>query len=471
MTRHALLGGSKAGPEPGESRQQVRCVKFGMRRWTGHTRLHRQTFLAVAAVSFMILPVHPAAAQSSARQTPYYLGPPTLDVGWTPGESPATTLQTIQDIFTPHKGHLNVDPLEDPQDFLANKAEALSEASGLRLALAYTMPFLQATGSPENRYGGAGDLDLMSVWKLLDRRGGKNTGELIVSGEYRFSIGSQPPSDIRASIGALIAPVSGFNDRGWVLRNAYWSQRLFDGKLRFIIGRADPAGYFGTHWLQSADISFMNRHFAGHPTVPSPGHGATAGVSIRPRDSYYITVGASDAYGDTTKIGLGTLKYGDFFTFAEVGITPRVRRLAGRSRYSVAPWYMMARQRDGLPASKGFILSVNQELTDRLTLIARYAYTSSPVDSPGTDVAQQAQVGLGLRGMFGSLDDLAGIAFSIGVPLNGELRSEKVTEIFYRCQFSRRTQLSAGAQAIFDPSHAPNPDPVGVFYVRLRTTF
>jgi porin len=426
--------------------------------------------LGVATFTLLVFAAHAAMGQSAAAPTPYYLGPPTLDVGWTPGESPASTPLTVQDIFTPHKGHLNVDPLEDPQDFLANKAEALSEASGLRFAVAYTMPFMQATGNPGNRYGGAGDLDLMSVWTLVGR-GSRNTGELVVSGEYRFSIGSQPPSDIRASIGALIAPVSGFNDRGWVLRNAYWSQRLLGGRLRFIVGRADPAGYFGTHWLQSADVSFMNRHFAGHPSVPSPGHGPTAGVSIRPRDSYYVTVGASDAYGDTTKIEIGTLTYRDFFTFAEVGLTPRVRRLAGRSRYSIAPWYMMARQRDGLPASKGFILSVNQELTDRLTLIGRYAYTSSTVESPGTDVAQQAQAGLGLRGMFGNMDDLAGIAFSIAIPRNGELRQEKVTEIFYRCQFTRRTQLSAGVQAIFDPSRAPTPDTVGVIYVRLRTSF
>jgi hypothetical protein len=425
--------------------------------------------LCGAAFTMLVLADHAARAQSPTGPSPYYLGPPTLDVGWTPGESPATTALTIQDIFTPHKGHLNLDPLEDPQDFLANKAESLSEASGLQLAVAYTMPFLQATGSPGDRYGGAGDLDLMSVWTLVGR-GGRNTGELIVSGEYRFSIGSQPPSELRAAIGALIAPVNGFNDRGWVLRNAYWSQRLLDGRLRFIIGRADPAGYFGTHWLQSADVSFMNRHFSSHPTVPSPGHGATAGISIRPRDSYYVTLGASDAYGDTTKIGLGTLKYGDFFTFAEVGLTPKFRRF-GRSRYSVAPWYMPARRRDGLPADKGVIVSINQELSDKLTLIARYSYADATLDRPGTDVAQQAQAGLGIRGMFGNLDDLAGIAFSIAIPGNGELRQEKVTEIFYRCQFTRRTQLSVGAQAIFDPSRAPTPDTVGIFYVRLRTSF
>jgi len=470
MTRLPSLARLKAGPERGWSARQGHRLTLGKHPLPECSRRCWQLLPAISVVAFALLAIPPLLAQSSTQRTPYYLGPPTLDVGWTPGESPASTNLTVQDIFTPHKGHLNVDPLEDPQDFLAKQAEVLSEASGLRLALAYTMPFMQATGGPGDRYGGAGDLDLMSVWTLLGR-GGKNTGDLIVSGEYRFSIGSQPPSDIRAAIGALIAPVSGYNDRGWVLRNAYWSQRLLDGRLRFVIGRADPAGYFGTHWLQSADISFMNRHFAGHPSVPSPGHGATAGISIRPRDSYYVTVGASDAYGDTTKIGLGTLKYGDFFTFAEFGLTPRFRRLSGRSRYSLAPWYMMARQRDGLPASKGFIFSVNQELSNKLTLIARYAYTNSTVDSPGTDVAQQAQAGLGLRDMFGNMDDLAGIAFSIAIPRNGELRQEKVTELFYRCQFTRRTQLSAGAQAIFDPSRAPNPGTVGVFYVRLRTTF
>ena len=76
------------------------------------------------------------------------------------------------------------------------------------------------------------------------------------------------------------------------------------------------------------------------------------------------------------------------------------------------------------------------------------------MDSPGTDVAQQAQAGLALRGMVGNLDDLAGIAFSIAIPRYGELHQEKITELFYQCWSGRRTQLSAGAQAIFDPSRA-----------------
>ena len=39
---------------------------------------------------------------------------------------------------------------------------------------------------------------------------------------------------------------------------------------------------------------------------------------------------------------------------------------------------------------------------------------------------------------------------------------------FHRFQVTEYTQLSDGAQAIIDPSNAPEKDVVGVFSVRLR---
>ena len=44
-------------------------------------------------------------------------------------------------------------------------------------------------------------------------------------------------------------------------------------------------------------------------------------------------------------------------------------------------------------------------------------------------------------------------------------------ELFQRLQVSRFIQLSAGAQAIFDPGNNPNEDLIGVFYARLRIAF
>jgi len=410
-------------------------------------------------------------AQSTTGHVPYYLGPPEIDIGWTPGESPASAPQEVEDISTSREGNLNLGPVEKPLIFLSKKTDALADATGLRLAVAYTMPLFQATGSPGDRSAGAADLHFISTWTLLGRDT-KNTGQLIVSGDYRFKIGSQPPSALRGQVGTLIGITSGFSDRQWALEQAYWSQRLLNGRLNFIIGRADPGFFIGTHWLQSVDVSFMNRHFSGHPSMVAPGDTPLAGLSIRPGSGrlFYVTGGASNAYGETTKIELGSLfNNWDLFTFGEVGITPTFK--VGRGRYSVAVWHMAERHRDNLPADTGVTVSANQAVGDKLTFFARYGYAGATLDQPGSDVQHLAQGGVGARGLFGHLEDLAGVAFSTAIPGNRTLRTEKVLEVFYRKQVTGHTQISLGAQAIFDPSRAATADTVGVFYVRLRTTF
>jgi hypothetical protein len=416
--------------------------------------------------------------QSTTTPIPYYLGAPEIDIGWTPGESPASTPQEAEDISTSRKGRISLGPVQQPLIFLSKRTDALDNATGLRLAVAYTMPFMQATGSPGDRYGGAGDLRFIATWTLVGRdtgngRDSKNNGQLIVAGNYRFNIGSQPPSALRGAVGTLIGISSGFNDRGWALEQAYYAQRVLDGRLRFIIGRADPGFFVGTHWLQSVDTSFMNRHFSGHPSMVAPGDGPLAGFSIRPGSGklFYVTGATSNAYGETTKIELGSLfNHWELFTFGEVGITPTYK--TGRARYSVGVWHMAERHRDNLPADTGVTVSVNQSFGDKLTCFARYGYAGATLDQPGSDVHHLAQAGLGERGLFsGNMDDLAGIAFSVAIPGNNALRNEKVLEAFYRKQLTSHTQLSLGAQAIFDPGRAATADSVVVFYVRLRTTF
>jgi porin len=435
----------------------------------------QRLILGVATVAFLVITVHSAGAQSPAGQsppsqsptgqTPYYLGPPELDAGWTPGEAPYSMQEEMQDIYTPDQGHLHLGPVEKPLGFLASQADALAEKTGLRLAVAYTMPIQQASGGPGDRYGGAGRLQLMSSWTLLGR-GTKNTGQLVISGENNFAIGSQPPSRLRSQIGALIGTVTGFNDQGWILGNLYWTQRLFDGRLRFLIGRADSAEFVGSHWLETASNAFMNRHFSDNPTMSGPLHGPSAGISYVPNKSFYATAGTSDSYGESTRISLDTLSEGAFFTFGEVGYTPTIDG-HGQGRYCIAPWYMAARSRDHLPSDSGVTVVADQELSSRLQFFARYGYAEATL----TNVQQLAQGGIGFRGSFGNPDDFSGVAFSVAIPKDRTLRSEKVLEAFYRWQVTAHSRFSVGVQGIFDPSLAPRANAIGVYYIRLRTAF
>jgi hypothetical protein len=58
------------------------------------------------------------------------------------GWKPASTPQELEDISTSRTGLLNLGPVQQPLDFLTKKTNELNDATGLRLAIAYIMPFM-----------------------------------------------------------------------------------------------------------------------------------------------------------------------------------------------------------------------------------------------------------------------------------------------------------------------------------------
>ena len=427
----------------------------------------------------LALIVHPLGAVTSAKQalpaepgsvawepTSHDIESSNFDADFSPGEATTNTPAELDEIYAPNEGYLDSLGVNRPLDLLKIPLDSLYQKTGLRIGVANTMLFMQPMGGQSSRYGAAGDLDLMSSWTLIGR-GTKDTGRFVFTGEYRYQIGGQPPSRIGGQMGTLVAPTNAFNDRGWVIRDAYWIQRLFDARIRILFGRADPSDYVGAHWLQNVNSSFVNRNFSTNPAVPFPGHGPMLGISIRPTDELYLTAGASNAYSTTIRDEIDTVfNEWDIFSFAEAGYTPTFKGL-GAGRYAFGIWHMDARGKFGLPADYGLTFIADQNLGERLQVFARYSYS----DGTLTNVRQSAQLGFGLSGLLGRKDDLTGAAIALAVPRNAASRNETVLEIFHRFQVSQNTQLSAGLQVIANPGNAPDNNTAGVFYARLRISF
>jgi carbohydrate-selective porin OprB len=268
-------------------------------------------------------------------------------------------------------------------------------------------------------------------------------------------------------MGTLIPPVNTFNERGWVIRDCYWIQRLWDARIRILVGRADISDYVGSHWMQNVNNSFANRSFSANPAVPFPGHGPMAGISLRPVEQFYLTAGAINGYSDTTEVGLETLfDEWDLFSTAEVGWTPVIEGL-GPGRYAFMAWHMDARELWNLPEDYGFTFIADQNLGDGWQVFARYAWN----DGPLTGIRNLGQAGVGRDGFFGREDDLTGFALSLADPAAHNVRYETVLEIFHRFQLTRHTQFSVGLQLIANPVNAPDNETAGVFYARVRTSF
>jgi porin len=388
------------------------------------------------------------------------------DATFSPGEATTSPEAELDEIYGPNKGLLDSLGVRRIEDALFQPLEWLDEKTGLRIGAANTMLFMQPIGGQSSRYGASGDFDLMASWTLLGR-GTEDTGRFVFTGEFRYKMGIQPPSALRGEMGTLVAPTGAFNDRGWVIRDLFWVQRLFDGKFRILIGRADPSDYVGSHWLQSTKSSFLNRNFSANVAIPFPGHGPLVGISLRPTDQFYLTLGACNAYSTTIRDELDTLfKEFDIFSFGEVGYTPTFNGL-GAGRYAFGMWYMDEQQKFDLPSDYGLTFIADQNLTENLQVFARYSYS----DGTLTNIRHAAQIGFGISGVLGRTDDLTGIAFGFAIPRSDSSRDETALEIFHRIQVARTTQLSVGMQLIANPGNALEDETAGVFYARLRTAF
>ena len=425
-------------------------------------------------IAFMLL--HSIAGMSAAQTAPAveppnpaFDAPPHQDAfldpdNWYDLDSPESSESDLNEIFSRRTAMFSVPAIDKPINSLMAMQRELEESTGLRIGFAYTQLYQQASGGPGERWAMAGDADLVLDWTLIGR-GTVDTGRFVFSVEDRFTFGSEiPPSQLRNEIGSLAATTGAFNDRGLAVRDALWDQRLFDARLRFVVGRGAPDDYAGTHRLQSSINGSFNGNFSGNITTPWPGHGPLAVVSARPTDLFYATVGGANAYSNTTKsIFDQNFDEGKIFGFGEFGVTPEIKGL-GRGRYAITTWYMPERDLNGLPSDHGFSITLEQYLAERLWVYGRYGWAD--LGLTGVDSAWQAA--LAIDGLLGSPDNVTALGIGYAQPSNSDLRDETSLDLFHRFQLTERTQLTLGAQAFIDPSNAPDQDVLGVFSVRLR---
>jgi hypothetical protein len=411
-----------------------------------------------------------AAAQTSEPvsaevqlQRAYFETHPYLNDEFSPGEGTESGIDDLDQIGRPETPILDTDGFDGPLSYVRGKFDALHERTGLRLGVAYTALGMAANGANDPN-GAAHDLDLMSAWTLVGRNT-PNTGVLVTTAEYRDKIGNDPASSIGSELGTLINTVNAFNDRQWVVRDTYWLQRFYDDKLRILAGRADTSDFIGQQPMQNVNAFFANRSFAFNPTVPSPGHGPTIGVSVRPNDQFYVTGAVANGYNNTTRYEINTIDDGDFYSAAEAGWTPTLEGM-GTGRYSIMLWHLDSRNQNGFasPSDEGVTLVAGQQLTDRFQVWARYAHADAKI----TNIREIVQAGVGYSGLLGSPSNMTGFAASYAEPRSDASREEKVIEAFHRLQVSRFTQFSVGVQVIFDPGNNPDEDQVEVIYARLR---
>lgn len=348
---------------------------------------------------------------------------------------------------------------------LKRKFDEIAARANLRLGLANTYLLQQASGGPGERTAAAGDLDVLAKWTAIGA-GTPDTGILAFAAETRYQIGHLTPSELGSEIGTLIPTTNGFGERHFTIKELYWDQRLFDDHFRFALGRVDPENLFGGHRLQNANTFFLNKAFSGNPAVAYPGAGCFAAAQVKPVKWLYFTAGLTDANGVVTESNIeGFFEDDEFLTFGEAGVTPTIDGL-GAGRYRLAFWHIDEREDARVPSDQGITLSFDQDIGEDVTAFLRYGHS----DGEAIRVADSVQGGVGIKGVFGK-DHMLGLAAAWSQPADSDLRDEKVVEVFQRFQLTETMQFTVGAEAIFDPSNAPDDDVLGVFSARFRLSF
>jgi hypothetical protein len=348
---------------------------------------------------------------------------------------------------------------------LQREFDRIAEKTNIRFGLANTLLFQQASGGPGLRNAGGGDLDLLAKWVGIGA-GTRDTGTLVLHGEYRYQIGDQAPAALGGQIGTLLKTTNGFGERPMVMKEAYWDQRLFEDRFRFVVGRVNPEILFGGHKLQSADTFFLNQAFSINPTVAYPGPGMAALAQIKPTSWLSIHGGITDANGQATTTDFeGFFKNHEYLEFGEVGLTPTIDGV-GAGRYRLALWHIDAREQANQPGDNGFTVSCDQDFGESLIVFARYGHADGSV----TNVTDSVQTGVGVKDLLGK-DSMFGAAVAWSAPKAEGERDEKTIEVFQRFQITQTIQFTLDAQAIFDPSNAPGDEVLGVFSARLRISF
>tara|TARA_R110000850_G_scaffold92555_6_gene196422 strand:- start:764 stop:2038 length:1275 start_codon:yes stop_codon:yes gene_type:complete len=363
-------------------------------------------------------------------------------------------------------------PFETGFENWENLWDSVESASGLNLVFAYTTLFQTTSigATPGMRSGGAGDLDILGRWKLIDEVNAiewLNEGILGFNFEYRHRIGANTPSDVGLVSGSLWNTATGFNEQEFAPIQYWWQQKLFQNRFMVRIGKLDPSSIFDSYRFNSSNFFFVNQAFADNPTIPFPDNGWGVVGAWYPDDNWFLLFGSTNA--DGRKVETSTTLDQDidaWFSAATGGWRGPVGNL-GEGLYQITLWHSDPKTNSTRPGATGFSIVAQQELGNQWVPYLRYARSSAAA----TDTEQLFTIGAVLEDPFGQNGDRLGVSGGWGSPFDRTLRSQGVGEIFYRFEPFPEFQITPSFQFTSNPSRDPSQSLIGIFGIRGRINF
>ncbi|MCP4267604.1 MAG: carbohydrate porin, partial [Candidatus Brocadiaceae bacterium] len=342
----------------------------------------------------------------------------------------------------------------------------INDKLGLNLGLAYTSLYQYAPDVNGTRDAASGDLDIFGTWSLWNKNG-NHPGSIGFQTEYRHRYTSITPSDLSDKAGSLWKTIRGFNRRDFSLVEMWWEQHIQKDTLSFRIGKLNIKNFFNNYKFQSSNNYFFNAALSDSPAIAFPENAGGLVLAYQPTKESYIIAGIADADGKKTSLdNTFFLTASNFFYAIEFGVKPKPNNF-GKGSYSLTLWHSEERDEDDLPSDEGFSLSLEQELTDKVTPFVRYSYS----DGDATQIQQLISTGVGFVDTFGREKDVAGIGLAWGDPADKSLQDQYTVDTFYRFQYMEHIQITPGFQLMVNPSNDRDNDVETIFQIRARITF
>jgi len=419
-------------------------------------------FIARLLFILTILGCQPAA---SLAQTPSVDGtspdtsPAAHDKSWIGGSnSVPAEMQMARDIGQQHSRLPGLDAvfssIQDSRDRLAKKTH-------IELGMDYQMVYQSVNNSATDIDSGSSGYFRLFGSIALVNRGTANEGKIEFNVEYVHLLWTEVDSqDLGFATGYLGIPALTYGRSGLILTTFTWSQGLFSGNLNLRAGRVDPTHFVDVLGHANMRINFLNLENVVNSSVfiPGPGLGIAAGGFVD--DNFYILGLMSDANGSLEEVGFFN-GGAEFDEYLEFGWAPSPKQRHFRNVH-IGFWHVDRRHDMGTEDSYGVALSAIYKIGDNWTPFFRAGL------SKGTAPLMNANASVGMMYKLTSMSDVVGLAFSWSDPADRELRSQFMTELFYRFQISHNFAVSPNLQLIYRPALNPDHNFMAIFGFRFR---
>lgn len=278
-----------------------------------------------------------------------------------------------------------------------------------------------------------------------------------------------------------IATLSGLNDdadddSNLRLTEVWYEQTLGD-MFRMRVGKVDLTTDFDTNAVANSETDqFLSSGFINGLASEFPDdNGLGAMLWVSPSKLVDIGVGVADANADWDNV------FEDPFAIAEVDLKPVFGELQGNYRFYA--WYNGKDHEDlsdGSTDAKnhGFGISFDQQVTDVVTLFARYGVQRGEV----SQVESAWSAGFSVAGSaFGRENDSLGFAYGMAMigddwknidSVNGiDSADEGHFEMFYNYEVNDHLAISPDVQWVTNANGDGNSDDFLVFGLRAQVSF